>query len=49
MRQSHPELYVLLLMGIEPKTLQKKGYSKATIYSYNRKLPEIRKKLNELI
>jgi len=48
MRQSHPELYVLLLMGVEPKALEKKGYSKATVYSYNRKLPAIRKRLNEL-
>ncbi len=31
-------------MGIEPKTLEKKGYSRATAYSYNRKLPAIRKR-----
>ncbi len=48
-RQSHPELYILLFLGVKPKNLEKHGYSKATIYKYNRALPEVRKRLNELL
>jgi hypothetical protein len=48
-RQSHPELYVLLLMGVKPQALVKHGYSEATIYKYNRALPIIHKKLNEIM
>lgn len=48
-RQSHPELYILLLLGIKPQALKNKGYSKATIYKYNRQLPVIRKRLNEIL
>ncbi len=48
-RKSHPELYILLFLGIDVQRLEKKGYSINTIYAYNRKLPGIRKKLNEMI
>jgi len=48
-RQSHPELYVLLFLGVKPQVLKSKGYSEATIYKYNRQLPDIRKKLNDLL
>ena len=48
-RQSHPELFILLFLGTKPKILQKHGYSRATIYKYNRQIPEIKKKLNQLL
>ena len=48
-RQSHPELYILLFLGVKPQALKKKGYSEATVYKYNRQLPYIRKKINELL
>ena len=48
-RQSRPELYILLTLGIKPDVLIKKGYSKVTVYSYNRKVKDVRGKLNELI
>ena len=47
-RQSHPEIYILLTLGIKPEVLIKKGYSKATIYAYNRKVKDIKAQLNEL-
>jgi len=48
-RQSHPELYILLFLGVKPQQLIKKGYSEATVYAYNRKIPFLKKNLNELL
>ncbi len=48
-RQSHPELYILLALGVKPNVLIKKGYSKVTVYSYNRKVKDVRERLNELL
>ena len=48
-RSSHPELYIMLTLGIKPDILIKKGYSKVTVYSYNRKVIEIRNKLTQLL
>ncbi len=48
-RQSRPEIYVLLTLGIKPDVLIKKGYSKATIYAYNRKVKDVRERLNKLL
>ncbi len=48
-RQSHPELYILLVLGVKPDVLIKKGYSQNTVYAYNRKVKEVREKLNELL
>jgi len=48
-RQSHPEIYILLTLGIKPEILIRKGYSKATIYAYNRKVKDVRERLNKLI
>jgi len=48
-RSGRPELYILLLMGVKPDVLIKKGYSKATVYSYNRKIPALKKRINEMI
>ena len=48
-RQSHPELYILLALGVKPDILIKKGYSKVTVYSYNRKVKDVRERLNELL
>lgn len=47
-RKSHPELFILLAMGVKPKTLIDKGYSEATVYKYNRQMPEIKEKINQL-
>lgn len=48
-RQSHPELYILLALGVKPDVLIKKGYSKVTVYSYNRKVKDVKSRLNELL
>ena len=48
-RQSHPELWMLLMFGVKPDVLIKRGYSKATVYSYSRRIPAARKRINELI
>lgn len=48
-RQSHPELYILLALGVKPEKLIKKGYSKVTVYSYNRKVKDVKERLNELL
>ncbi len=48
-RQSHLEVIVLLAMGVSPKVLISKGYSRASVYNYNKKIPMMRKKLDELI
>lgn len=49
MRQSHPELFILLYLGIKPNALIARGYSKATIYKYNRQMPAIKKAVNGLL
>lgn len=48
-RQSHPELYILLFLGVKPKVLEKHGYSMATIYKYNGQIPRIKEKINKLL
>lgn len=47
-RKSHPELFLMLGMGIEPQKLIERGYSKATVYKYNKQLKEAKKIINEL-
>ncbi len=47
--QSHPELYILLFLGVKPQVLKKCGYSESTIYKYNRQLPVIKKRLSHLL
>jgi hypothetical protein len=48
-RQSHPELHILLAIGIPPRILIEKGYSKATVYKYSRAIEESRKKIIEML
>lgn len=48
-RQSHPEIYILLTLGVKPDVLIKKGYSEATVYAYNRKVKDVKERLNELL
>ncbi len=48
-RQSHPEIYILLTLGVKPDILIKKSYSKVTVYSYNRKVKDVRERLNSLL
>jgi len=48
-RQSHHEVIVLLALGVKPKALIAKGYSESTVYNYHKKLPLLRKRLEELI
>ena len=48
-RQSRPEIYILLTMGVRPDVLIKRGYSEATVYAYNRKVKDVKDRLNELL
>jgi len=48
-RQSHPELYILLALGIKPQTLISRGYSSNTVYKYNKAIPEIKKKIDSFL
>jgi hypothetical protein len=46
-RQSHPEIFILLALGITPVSLIKSGYSSNTVYKYNRQLPLVKKNIEK--
>lgn len=48
-RSGHPELFILLWIGIKPQKLIDRGYSRATVYKYSAQMGEIRKKINEFL
>lgn len=47
--KSSPELYLALFIGKKPTELIAKGYSKHTVYAYNRRFPQIKKALEEKV
>ena len=48
-RSSQPLLFILLTLGVKPKILEEYGFSRATIYKYNRQVTEIREQLNTIL
>ena len=46
-RKTPFEIILFLFVGMKPKEIIKKGYSKATVYKYSRNFPDIQKKFLE--
>lgn len=47
--KSKPELYLLLDAGLTPKNLIERGYSKATVYAYNKRYKIAKEKTKKLL